>query len=150
MVAVFEGIQAAFPTLRMAVQVDHPHVDVNVDIVRQPGLAFDVNLNQQGDELHLSLGTFWLEWFPCSKPEVVAQYQEAVEGVLSGAFRILEHRVGRWPVKAQLQRPDGDGWETIGTTGHWGVVVPWPRTKRVLQNRVRGDAVEQGDEADEA
>ncbi len=38
---------------------------VELEIPKQPGLDFDVNLNLQGDELHLNAGTgFWLEWFP--------------------------------------------------------------------------------------
>jgi hypothetical protein len=35
-----------------------------MEVPRQSGLAFDVILNLQGDELHLSAGAFWLEWFP--------------------------------------------------------------------------------------
>ncbi len=134
MLDVFEAIQAAFPNLSMTIEADHAQVDVNVEIRRQPGLAFDVNLNQQSDELHLGAGSFWLEWFPCTVPEVVEHYRDAVEGLLSGRYRIVEHKIGRIPVRAELQRPRGGRWEMIGATGHWGVIIPWPRTKSVLQN----------------
>lgn len=133
-VTLFEGIQSAFPNLRMELRADHPHVDLMLDIPRQPGLVFDVNLNLQGDELHLSAGFFWLEWFPCTDPEIVARYRAAVIGLLSGEYRILEHHVGKRAVKAQLQRPDGDEWETIGTSSGIGGLLPWRRSTRVLQN----------------
>jgi len=102
---------------------------------RQSCLAFDVILNLQGDELHLSAGAFWLEWFPCTDLEVVARYQDAVTGLLSGRYRILESAIGNRVVKAQLQRPDSDRWQTIGTWCNLGVLLPWPRSTQILQNR---------------
>ena len=134
MIALLEEIRASFPTLRMELQLDHPYLDLNMDARKQPGLAFDVNLNLQGDELHLSAGSFWLEWFPCSDPEVVARYRDAVAGLLSGRYRILEHRVGDRAVKADLQCPDGDSWQTIGSWSNLWRLMPVPRTTRVLQN----------------
>ena len=133
-VRLFRELQDAFPQLRMQLQLQDPHVDVSMDIPRQPGMAFFVNLNLQGDELHLSAGSFWLEWFPCTRPGIVDQYRDAVTGLLSGRYRILEHYVGAWAVKAQLQRPDADGWQTIGTWANLGTALPWPRRRRVLQN----------------
>lgn len=99
-IALLEGIRDAFPALRMDLRRDHPHLDLNVDVPAQPGLAFDVNLNLQGDELHLSAAAFWLGWFPCTDPEVAERYRDAVSGLLSGRYRILEHLVGRRVVKA--------------------------------------------------
>jgi hypothetical protein len=46
MIEVFEAIQAAFPNLVMTMDARHEEVDVKVEIRKQPGLAFDVNLNQ--------------------------------------------------------------------------------------------------------
>jgi len=133
-VRLFREVQDAFPHLRMELRLQDPHVDLSMDIPPQPGLAFFVNLNLQGDELHLSAGSFWLEWFPCTRPAIVDQYRDAVTGVLSGRHRILEHYIGPWAVKAQLQRPEAKGWQTIGTWANLGAVVPWPRRRRVLQN----------------
>ena len=99
-IALLEGIRDAFPALRMDLRRDHPHLDLNVDVPAQPGLAFDVNLNLQGDELHLSAGAFWPGRFPCTDPEVAERYRDAVSGLLSGRYRILEHLVGRRVVKA--------------------------------------------------
>ena len=79
------------------------------------------------------LRAFWLEWFPCTDTGVVAQYREAVTGLLSGAYRIVEHHIGNLVVKAQLQRPSAGGWQTVGKWTNLGVVLPWPRSIRVLQ-----------------
>jgi hypothetical protein len=133
-VRLFRELQDAFPHLRMQLQLQDRHVDLNMDIPPQPGLAFFVNLNLQGDELHLSAGSFWLEWFPCTRPAIVDQYRDAVTGLLSGRYRILEHYIGAWAVRAQLQRPEAEGWQTIGTWANLGAAVPWPRRRRVLQN----------------
>ena len=78
-VALFEEIRALFPTLRMELQLDHPQLDLNMEARKQPGLAFDVNLNLQGDELHLSAGSLWLEWFRSSDTEVVNSSRAALQ-----------------------------------------------------------------------
>jgi len=119
----------------MQLDRDHPHVDLNMDIPRQTGLNFDVNLNLQNiDELHLSAGHFWLEWFPCTDGGIVSAFREAVCGVLSGEFRILEHYRGKRAIKAELQRPSGQGWQTIGTWSTWSLPIPWRVTTRELRN----------------
>jgi hypothetical protein len=136
MVALFEGLRAAFPALTMRLELENPNVDLNMDVPRQVGLAFPMNFNLQGDELHLSAGAFWLEWFPCTDSDVAAQYQDAAAGLLSGRYRILEQCAGTRVVKAHLQRPiDGD-WQTIGTWADWRALFPWHRSTRVLQNGV--------------
>ena len=135
MVMLFKQIRAAFPHLRMDLKLEHPHVDLELRIPSQPGLTFDVSLNLQGDELHLSAGSCWLEWFPCTSEQTVAEYRSAVTGLLTGEHRILEHCLGSRPVKSELQRSNGGQWESIGTsTSGLRGLVPWRRTRRVLQN----------------
>lgn len=135
-VQIFCRIQELFPNLKMEFDLEPEHVDVNVDIPKQEGLLFDVNLNLQNlDELHFSVGSsFWLEWFPCSDEKVSQQYFEAVSGVLSGNYRILEHHRGKKVVKAQLQRPDGSGWKTIGTHRCLHLPFPFKKTTTMLRN----------------
>jgi len=96
-----------------------------MSIPRQPGLLFDVQLNLQNiDELHLNASALWVSWFPCTKPQIVEEYFEAVSGLLSGRFRILEHWRGTRVVRAELQRPSQEGWRTIASrhpiTLAWG------------------------------
>ena len=131
---LLNDVQNAFPHLKMRLASDHPHVDLNLDIPQQSGLKFNVNINLQGDELHLSAGHFWLEWFPCSDAGVVETFREAVRGLLSGEFRILEYYRGRRAIKAELQRPSGDGWKTIGTWSALSLPVPWRVTTKELRN----------------
>ena len=124
-IRLFEEIRAAFPRLSMRLDQNPPNVDLDMDIPKQPGLTFGMNLNLQGDELHLSAHVFWLEWFPCTQPDVVEAYREAVHGLLSGVYRIREHYRGSRAFKAELQKPDGGGWQTIGTW--YGLAWPLPR-----------------------
>jgi hypothetical protein len=135
--STFEKLRATFPALSMNLDLRPTHVDLAMDIPAQAGLSFNVYLNLQNlDELHLAASAFWYEWFPCTNPKKVERYFEAVSGLLSGEFRILEHWRGRRPVKAQLQRPSRGGWEKVATWADVSAVVPWPRkTLKVLQNK---------------
>jgi hypothetical protein len=97
-------------------------------------LKFDINLNLQGDELHLSAGHFWVEWFPCDDLQKANRYIDAVSGLISGKYRILEsYRLGR-AVKAELQQPAGAGWATIATWANLWCLIPWRTSNKVLQN----------------
>jgi hypothetical protein len=74
-----------------------------MDIPAQPGLSFKIDRNLQNvDECHLSASALWVEWFPCTNLKKVAQYFEAVSGLLSGRFRLLEHWRGRRAVKVRV------------------------------------------------
>jgi hypothetical protein len=132
---VFEKIRAAFPTLVMNLDLTPKYVDIAMDIPAQAGLLFDVSLNLQNvDELHLSASALWVEWFPCTKPDRVEHYFEAVSGLLSGRFRILEHWRGGRSVKAELQSPRGNTWKTVCGCSHL-LSVPWPRKRfNIVQN----------------
>jgi len=130
----FGRISAAFPKLSMRIHDDEKHVDLCMDIPEQPGLKFKVTLNLQGDELHLQAGHFWLEWFPCTNPVRVNQYVEAVCGLLSGKYRILERYRGDRAVKAELQVPEGGTWRTIGAWGTMWRPLSFRKRQRVLIN----------------
>jgi hypothetical protein len=126
--STFEKVRATFPALSMNLDLRPKHVDVAMDIPAQTSLSFKIHLDLQNrDELHLSASAFWCEWFPCTNPTKVEKYIEAVSGLLSGEFRILEHWRGRRPVKAQLQRPSNGDWANIATWADVSAVVPWPR-----------------------
>ena len=91
--STFERVRGAFPALTMTLNPDPEHVDLSMDIPAQPGLRFAVDLNLQNvDELHLSAAGFTVGWFPCTDPARVDAYFDAVSGLLSGRFRILEHK----------------------------------------------------------
>jgi hypothetical protein len=134
MIRLFEDIRDAFPRLRMRLDDNPENVDLEMVIPQQLGLAFEINLNLQGDELHLSSGAFWLEWFPCTRQEIVEAYRDAVHGLITGSYRIREHHRGGRPFKAELQIPVADSWQTIGTTSWWTWPLPRRTVKKVVQN----------------
>jgi hypothetical protein len=112
----FERIKAANPHLRMEIEESPQYVELAMNIRRQAGLDFDVYLNlQNDDELHLQFEPFWGEWFPCTEPARVSEYEAAVNGVLSGTYRTkIINRRGA-PVKALLQAPSVQEWSTVSS-----------------------------------
>jgi len=109
--ALVDDLRAAFPHLDIKVQQDHPQVDLNIDIPRLGGIPFDINLNLQEDELHLSVAGFWCS--PCDRPAVLHWFRETLGGLLSGSHRIVNHYRGRRVVSGDLQRLEAGEWKTI-------------------------------------
>lgn len=140
--STFERIRAAFPALAMNLDLRPEHVELAMVIPAQPGLSFPVDLNLQNlDELHLVASPLWVEWFPCTDSKKVEEYFEALSGLLSGQFRILEHWRGKRVVRAELQRPDGRGWKDMANWLTLSVLIPWPpKTLKVVQNLPAADA----------
>ena len=94
--------------------VEEPNapVELSIRLLVQPGLRHEVWLALQNkDELHFSVGHFWLEWFPCTQPSRASEYVAAVIGFLSGHYRVLEHYRGKRCEKAELQAPRNAGWK---------------------------------------
>jgi hypothetical protein len=137
----FREIQSRFPGLRLVEDSSVP-VELNVDIPVQAGVIYPINLNLQNrDELHFSVGHFWLEWFPCSSEEKVCAFIDAVSGFLAGRYRILEHYRGRRCVKAELQKEEPEGqWSTFGTYSRLSIPLPWRKQYRVLINLPQAEA----------
>lgn len=127
-------ISARFPPIRMVEDPGAP-VELSITLPVQQGLKHEVWLGlQNNDELHFSVGYFWLEWFPCTDSNRVRAYIDAVCGFLSGEYRVLEHYRGMKCVKAQLQRPLEDTWETIGTWSTLWPPIPWTKSFKELRN----------------
>ena|SRR5690606_37098983 len=90
--------------------------EISLHLPVQESLKHQVWLGLQNeDELHFSVGHLWCEYFPCTDPQKVQNYIDAVFGFLSGTYRSLEHYRGSECFKAELQRPALSGWETIAT-----------------------------------
>lgn len=130
----FSDIAARFPFLQMVEDVDAP-VEISITISAQPGCKQNVWLGFQNlDELHFSVGSFWMEWFPCTNPQRVDRYLDAVVGFLSGKYRVLEHYRGVKCVKAQLQAPKGLGWRTLNTWSTLHLPFPLRKTLKEIRN----------------
>jgi hypothetical protein len=132
---VFNHIRAALPHLRIEPYLANGNVDAGIEVPVQGQLRFVVYLYLTGDELNLTAGKgFWLEWFPATDPQVIAEYREVAVGLLSGEYRVVEHLRGNRLVKGQLQRPDGRGWQTVGTWRDLRSWRPWgAKVTNVLQ-----------------
>jgi hypothetical protein len=131
----FSEIAARFPSLNIVENVGDP-VEISLTIPPQPGCKYSVWLCLQNfDELHFSVGNFWLEWFPCTKPERVKSYIDAVSGFLSGKYRVLEYYRGEKCVKAKLQAPQSEKWRTLGTWSTLALPFPLRRTVREIRNK---------------
>ena len=135
---VLARLAREFPLLTIEPQFEHPQVDAIADFPQQDGLDFKVSINLQYDEFQLNVGRFCLEWFPCTNQEVADDFADVVSGVLSGESRIIEHLSSGRPVKGKLQRLYNGAWETIGTWSEPVGLIPWPRPKRLVQNRCQG------------
>ena len=134
-IQLFERIRTALPHLSMDLRAADSNVDASMAIPVQSCLSFAVHLYLDSNALHMTAGEkLWLEWFPPDNQTVVEQYRDAALGVLSGEYRIVEYFRGTRAVKALLQRPNGDSWETIGTSGGLGRWRSWgARVSNVLQ-----------------
>jgi hypothetical protein len=127
-------IQRRFPSLRIVEEQGVP-VELSFSIPVQAGVKHKVWLAlQNNDELSFGVGSFQVEWFPCTDPARVKEFVEAVVGYLSGNYRIMEHRWGAKCVKAQLQAPEGATWKTLGTWSNLWALMPGRKTTSELRN----------------
>lgn len=128
-------IRARFPTLRTELIAEHPHVGTMLEIPEQEGLIFSVSINLQNcDELHLNAGSFWCEWYPCRKSEVCGRFAEAVCGLLSGEYRIVEYWRSGVALKANLERPVENSWLRVASWSRLHIPVSWGVRTKILQN----------------
>lgn len=133
--SVFAEIGKRFPSLKMVENRDEP-VEISITMPVQPGLAYEIWLCLQNrDELGFSVGQyFYIEFFPCTKPDRVEKYVDAVSGFLSGEYRILEHYRGTKCYRAQLQKPEGDHWRTIANWATIWISPSFKKTRKELRN----------------
>jgi len=120
--------------LRMVENHGEP-VEISITIPIQSGLVHEVWLCLQNhDELGFGVGRFYCEWFPCTKPQRVEKYLDAVTGFLSGNYRILEYCRGTKCYRAKLQKPDGDGWHTVANWATIWIPLSFKTTMREVRN----------------
>ena len=136
--SAIDSIRSSFPELHIDIDEEDPNLHAAASIEKQPGLDFYISINLQNcDELHLLAGALWSTWFPIGEERVFEKFIDAVLGLLSGEYRIAEHRLWGSLIKAQLQKPCGHEWQTIFTSRPMPSLgfLPLPRTKRYIQNR---------------
>ncbi|MHC4779458.1 MAG: hypothetical protein ACYTFG_12870, partial [Planctomycetota bacterium] len=94
-------IRRTFPSLSRELDEDPRNIDLEMRIHEQAGAVFEIGPDRQGEEMHLTAGAFWLEWFPCRRESVSSAFFGAVTGLLFGRMRILEDYRGKRAVKAE-------------------------------------------------
>lgn len=135
-------IRKKFPKLHIEIGEEEEGLHASAFIEEQPGLDFEVNINLQNcDELNLCAETLWGMWSPVGEEGVFEEFIDAVFGLLSGDYRIVEHRLWGFLIGNELQKPYGDEWQTIYTISGPSLAsllpafIPLPRTRRYFQNR---------------
>jgi len=132
---VVEIVRRRFPALRTELATEHPHVEALLEIPAQRGLSFPVSINLQNrDELHLNASSFWYAWFPCRKQEVCDHFVEAVCGLLSGIYRVVEYRRRDIALKAHLERRVGSSWECVKWWSRPHIPISWGMSTKIYQN----------------
>lgn len=130
-------VAVASELLRSSLHVQpDPELDLSLDFDTQPGLSFPVRVNLQNvDELHLCVGeVFWCEWFPWDDPRVFSEFREAMLGVISGEYRVVEFYRNHKPVRAELQRPTGGTWTKVAMYSRLRLPSPARMRTRILRN----------------
>jgi hypothetical protein len=132
----FKEIQNHFPELTMKMDYEHEHVDLSMDIPKQKGLDFEINLNlQNDDELHISTAYIWCQLFSAESQELVDMFYENVLGIINGEYRILQFVKNDKVYKSFLQKPNGEEWETI-YRGYERFKMPWTKiNENIIQNK---------------
>ncbi len=132
----FKRIRGQFTDLKMTIDYNYKNVDLSMDIPKQDGLDFDINLNlQNDDELHISTSFIWCQLFPADSQELVGAFTDAVQGLITGDYRILQFIKDGKVYKSFLQRPENNGWVTVYRHIH-KLAFPWTRLeKNIIQNK---------------
>ncbi|MBX2965119.1 MAG: hypothetical protein KF845_03170 [Cyclobacteriaceae bacterium] len=133
-IQVFEKIQSLFPNLTMTINRNPEHVDVSMDILKQPGLDFDIYLNLQNeDEFHIATPDIWCEWFPVNS-QIAEECIKAVQGLITGEYRILKFTRNGTTYKALLQSENNGQWATV-FSDIYKFKFPWIKLKtQIIKN----------------
>lgn len=130
-------IRNKFPELDIKIDKEESHIHAVAYIDKQPGIDFDISINLQNcDELHLWAESLWASWFPIGEEDSFEKFIDAVIGLISGNYRIVEYRVLGSLIKTTLEKPCGQEWIKIFTCSPMPSFsfLPLPRKKRYYQN----------------
>ncbi|MBY0224604.1 MAG: hypothetical protein K2Q28_02220 [Hyphomicrobium sp.] len=114
---------------------EHSAGELGWNIPVQQGLTTELWLSfSNNDEMHFSLENFRISFFPCTDSIEGEKFVDAVSGFIDGTYQIIEHYRGSRCVRADLQKPNGDEWETIASSSrlHWP--LPYRKTFKTIKN----------------
>jgi len=125
------ALQPAFPTIAMEI-ADHPPFDFLATFPRQAGLTFNISVEMDADELHVSVdGHLVLEVWTHNHPERIAEAIDDIRGLLAGEYRAVVYRARDSVVMTELQAPAASGWDVVG--GWWELGKDTERDQLVSQ-----------------
>ena len=127
----FDKIKGHFADLEIIDELNDKDVDLSFNIPRQLGLDFDINLNLQTDELHISTEFFSGSWFSIKSPEIVDIFVDAVKGLITGDYRIVQYWNNNKLIKCYLQKPTDTDWKTISKENK-NRSLPWATLKKLI------------------
>lgn len=108
-------IRSHFGDLEIIEEFNDKYLDLSFNIPRQLGLDFDINLNLQTDELHISMEFISASWFSIKSPEIVDLFIDTVKGLITGNYRIVQYWNKNKLIKCCLQKPAEAKWKNIAT-----------------------------------
>ncbi len=134
----FKKIQEFFPDLKMVIDYNHKYLELSMDIPKQNGLDFEINLNlQNNDELHISTSYIWCQLFSAESQNIVDDFLNAVQGLISGEYRIQQLIKANKVYRSMLQRPEKNQWKTI-YTHYQKIKFPWIKLEEnIIQNKIK-------------
>jgi hypothetical protein len=132
----FKKIKDLFPNLAMTIDSNDKRVMISMIIPKQPGLDFEIYLNLQNkDELHICTDDIWCQFFPINSQDVLDSFNDAVQGLIEGRYRILQLCKRNKVFKSALQKPSSNSWITIYNHFH-KIILPWTRLdEKIIQNK---------------
>ncbi|MFA5835240.1 MAG: hypothetical protein WDA22_17305 [Bacteroidota bacterium] len=127
-------IRTRFPNLDSELILEHPNVDAELNILPQAGLKFGISINLQDDELFLSTKSLSASWFPCWNQQKFDEFISAVDGLISGTYRIVEYSIGRFVGKSELQLNKENQWIKIAVSYSPIFILHLFHKKNIYQN----------------
>jgi hypothetical protein len=130
---VLQSLQDLAAAFHLTMQIDpHPLFDLLAKLHRQPGLDFDITVEMEGDELHLSVGPHLaLEVWTHNHPERISEAIENIRGLLTGQYRLVVYSHGETRIGTELQGANSGEWEVVG--GWWGGAPPGTKREQLVQ-----------------
>ena len=135
--SAIELIRSKFPELQINVDLEEPNVHAVACLEEQPELDFDISIDLQNcDELAIIAESLWASYFPIGEEDSFEKFIDAIIGLISGNYRIVEYRVLGSLIKTTLEKPCGQEWLKIYTCSPMPSLsfLPLPRKKLYIQN----------------
>ena len=132
---VLQRIQNEFPQLTMNLQeLEPPNGNMELTIPMQCGMAFEIAVLFEHDELVLVVSSFHAH-YDCSSLDEQIRCVDTVLQLINGHFRLKETLRGQTVCKSELQSIDKDEWHTIEVCGIFHLLWFRKKSTRFIVNQ---------------